>query len=684
MGFRINTNIAALNAHANATLNNRSLDSSLSKLSSGLRITTAADDSSGMVIADNLRSQANSLGQAIANANDGISIIQTADKAMDEQLKILDTIKTKAIQAASDTQNASSREAIQKDVNRLIEQLDNIAKTTSFNGQSLLSGTFTGKEFQVGAYSNQTIATSIDNTQSLAIGNITSKTDIAQVGNTASDTLTGEIAKNTTTIAMSTAVGAGMAVTGLAQGDTIRIDGVGDYTVANVNGNMSTGGISGATITLDRGIEKTLSVGTTLKISLVQTAAEDLNAMSTAGGTAFSQGTAVGFSDITGLAIGDKITFTNSAGTAQTLTIGEINGSSTGATSGTVTFSAAGTGTLSNSTIVMSDRSSMGTDFASNDYIQYTVDGTQLQGVQLTAETTVTKSDGSTATQAAGVDQSGLGRVADLINATSDKTGVKAVAVVEQNSNIRVQGGAITSDIFINGERILDQGTTLLSADDDNTLLNAINQKTNLTGVSATLESDGTMTLTSDGRAMVTDGLSAVAGINDGVHAGTLEFTNLAGGNIDVTSKHFTDAGLVTANGSASTLKEIEQSSVLSDLVYGRVDDNNDGTVNSSDTVGLLRTQEGAMKTMDIVESAINKLDATRADLGSVQNQLVVTTNNISVTQVNIKAAESQIRDVDFAAESAAFSKFNILAQSGSYAMSQANAVQQNVLRLLQ
>ncbi|MDO9056463.1 MAG: flagellin B, partial [Sulfuricurvum sp.] len=152
MGFRINTNIAAMNAHTNSTVNNRSLDDSLSKLSSGLRINKAADDASGMSIADSLRMQSNSLGQAIANANDAVGIIQVADKAMDEQLKILDTIKTKAIQAASDSQSASSRTAIQKDVNRLLEQLDNIAKTTAFNGTQLLSGNFSNKEFQVGAY----------------------------------------------------------------------------------------------------------------------------------------------------------------------------------------------------------------------------------------------------------------------------------------------------------------------------------------------------------------------------------------------------------------------------------------------------------------------------------------------------------------------------------------------------
>ncbi|NPA55510.1 MAG: flagellin B, partial [Epsilonproteobacteria bacterium] len=92
MGFRINTNVAALNAHATATMNNRAINESLEKLSSGLRINKAADDASGLQIADSLRSQANGLGQAIKNANDGIGIIQTADKAMDEQVKILDTI----------------------------------------------------------------------------------------------------------------------------------------------------------------------------------------------------------------------------------------------------------------------------------------------------------------------------------------------------------------------------------------------------------------------------------------------------------------------------------------------------------------------------------------------------------------------------------------------------------------
>ncbi len=149
MGFRINTNIGALNAHANSVVNARELDKSLSRLSSGLRINSAADDASGMAIADSLRSQAATLGQAINNGNDAIGILQTADK---------------------DGQSLKTRTMLQADINRLMEELDNIANTTSFNGKQLLSGNFINQEFQIGASSNQTVKATIGATQSSKIG----------------------------------------------------------------------------------------------------------------------------------------------------------------------------------------------------------------------------------------------------------------------------------------------------------------------------------------------------------------------------------------------------------------------------------------------------------------------------------------------------------------------------------
>ena len=177
MGFRINTNIAAMNAHSNSVMNNRNLDDSLSKLSSGLRINKAADDASGMVIANSLRNQANSLGQAVANGNDAIGLIQTADGALNEYSKILDTIKTKAVQAGSDSQNTVSRLAIQKDIDGLMKELNTIAKTTSFNGQKLLSGAFTNKEFQMGASANESVTASIASVETNKVGQ-TSRTTL--------------------------------------------------------------------------------------------------------------------------------------------------------------------------------------------------------------------------------------------------------------------------------------------------------------------------------------------------------------------------------------------------------------------------------------------------------------------------------------------------------------------------
>ncbi|KAA8603162.1 flagellin, partial [Campylobacter sp. LR185c] len=123
-----------------------------------------------MAIADNLRQQASTLGQAINNANDALSVLQTADKAMDEQISILETIKTKATQAAQDGQSLATRTMLQADINRLMEELDNIANTTSFNGKQLLSGSFTNQEFQIGSQSNTTVSASIGATQSSKIG----------------------------------------------------------------------------------------------------------------------------------------------------------------------------------------------------------------------------------------------------------------------------------------------------------------------------------------------------------------------------------------------------------------------------------------------------------------------------------------------------------------------------------
>ncbi len=148
----------------------QALHSSLEKIATGKKINKAADDASGMIIADSLGSQARGMGQAIRNANDAVSMAQIADGALQESSGIIQTIRTKAIQASQDSLGAESRQAIQSDIDKLLGQLDMIAKTTSFNGQNLLSGGFTDKAFQVGANPNETTSLSIGSVESNQLG----------------------------------------------------------------------------------------------------------------------------------------------------------------------------------------------------------------------------------------------------------------------------------------------------------------------------------------------------------------------------------------------------------------------------------------------------------------------------------------------------------------------------------
>ncbi|RYA24597.1 flagellin [Malaciobacter halophilus] len=162
--MRINTNTASLMAQEANSNTNKALTNSLEKLSTGLRINKASDDASGLAIADKLRTQASSLGQSISNGNSAISLTQIADKAMAEQSNILDIIKTKLIQASTDTTSQEGRKSIGKDIDKLLVQLDNISKQTNYNGTSLLQGASGGAAavqltFQMGESVNDTIST---------------------------------------------------------------------------------------------------------------------------------------------------------------------------------------------------------------------------------------------------------------------------------------------------------------------------------------------------------------------------------------------------------------------------------------------------------------------------------------------------------------------------------------------
>ena len=175
--MRINTNVSSLVAQEAAANTNKTLGTSLEKLSTGLKINKASDDASGLAIADKLRTQATSINQGVANGNSAVTLLQIADKSMAEQSNILDTIKAKLIQANTDTTSDDGRASIAKDVKKLLEQLNNIAEQTNYNGRQLISdsaGTAASSAhvFQVGEKNSDTITlTALNaNTTGLALG----------------------------------------------------------------------------------------------------------------------------------------------------------------------------------------------------------------------------------------------------------------------------------------------------------------------------------------------------------------------------------------------------------------------------------------------------------------------------------------------------------------------------------
>ena len=171
MASTINTNVASLTAQRNLGISQNSLNTSIQRLSSGLRINSAKDDAAGMAISERFTSQIRGLNQAARNANDGISLAQTAEGAMKAAGDILQRVRELAVQSANASNSASDRQALQQEVNQLVAELDRVAQTTEFNGAKLLDGSFGTQQFQVGANANQTIVAATANLRTHTYGN---------------------------------------------------------------------------------------------------------------------------------------------------------------------------------------------------------------------------------------------------------------------------------------------------------------------------------------------------------------------------------------------------------------------------------------------------------------------------------------------------------------------------------
>ncbi len=215
MSVTINTNVASLNAQRNLGKSQSGLNRSMQRLSSGLRINSAKDDAAGLAISDRMTAQIRGLNQAARNANDGISLAQTAEGALQESTNILQRMRELAVQSANDTNSTSDRGSLQAEVSQLISELDRIATTTTFNGRRLLDGSLSGATFQVGANAGETISFGIASAKAASMGGIAEGTG-TEVTNAAS------ASNMTIKLGSSAAVTISQSSSFAVQGDTYR------------------------------------------------------------------------------------------------------------------------------------------------------------------------------------------------------------------------------------------------------------------------------------------------------------------------------------------------------------------------------------------------------------------------------------------------------------------------------
>lgn len=242
MALTINTNVSSLNAQRNLSKSQGDLSRSMQRLSSGLRINSAKDDAAGLAISDRMTSQIRGLNQAARNANDGISLAQTAEGALQETTNILQRMRELAIQSANDTNSASDRVSLQAEVNQLQQEMSRIASSTSFNGKNILDGSLNNAQFQVGANANETIAFSISSAKaadlgnnSLSSNNATANFSIERATSAAAASSANDVVAQTLTI-----IGEDTATALISNGDT-ALD-----IAASINALSSTTGVTAA------------------------------------------------------------------------------------------------------------------------------------------------------------------------------------------------------------------------------------------------------------------------------------------------------------------------------------------------------------------------------------------------------------------------------------------------------
>jgi flagellin len=587
MALVINSNIPSLNAQRQLVGSGASLDRATERLSSGLRINSAKDDAAGLAISNRMTSQVRGLDQAVRNANDGVSMVQTAEGALQESTNILQRMRELAVQSANGIYNDADRQTLNAETKQLKAELDRIAETTSFNGKALLDGSFGTTSLQVGALQNQTIEVKIGafNTNSL--------------GGSAGDVV-GEAATGLAALAAFTAADADT---------TLYVNDVALGSLADAD--------AGATLN-----EKIDSINA------------DLDGKGAVASALVSS---------EGKGIGDGVLV---AGT-DTLTLTVVDGD--GNTQAYVL-----TGTNNMKELVDKINSDTGISASLTDEGNLVLSQEGVESIAVTGS-------GTAAADAAGFDGTETDDNFRLVftDTSADGSGVKiegadnAAASAAMMTNVaalgldisddlgNLQGATVTNfasslnkgDLIINGVEVGEVDVGADATEKRDNLIEAINKVSNLTGVVA-FAGDATDSIA----------LASTGG----------EISVKYGDNAAATM--YAETGIQERNASEGA-----------------------GSVASVD----ISTQAGAQKAIGIIDKAIDQVNASRSDLGAVNNRLDFTVSNLSNISEKTSAARSRITDADFASETANLSRAQVLQQAASAMLAQSNARPQQVLSLL-
>jgi flagellin len=679
MSSIINTNLASLNSQHNLNKSQMSLTTALQRLSSGLRINSAKDDSAGLAISERMNAQIGGLDQASRNANDAISLAQTAEGALSSIGDNLQRLRTLAVQAANGTNSDADRASIQNEVSQLVSEIGRVSSTTQFNGINLLDGSFSGQSFQVGANSGQTISVSMDSAQTSKLGATQAASLTASNNGTAlsgGDMILNGVSVRASSATDDTASTAGAAASAIAKAAAINASSAQSGVTATVNANVATGasqtatagtgtftinGVATATVTMagtdgtvDRaavvkaindisGQTGVVAKDTGLSANGIQLTAADgrnIDVAITSASGAFTSAT-------TGVSSGTSYgTFTLSSNKA--IAVGDTTG---------IANAGLNAGTFSTQTAYASTTSGKAAAFAAGDF---QINGV-LVGASLASYDTASSANNT---------YSAISKVA-AINAVSSQTGVTATVNANVDTGAAQTAAAGTGTITINGQTTASVTLTGTASSDRTAVVTAINAISGRTGVIAVdggTSANGVKLVAADGRNIVTSFTSASGaftsastGVTSGTSYGTFTLNS---------AKSFN----VTAGSTGNSLASI---GMLASGTYGA------GRSGQALSTIDVSTAKGASNAIVAIDNAISSVNSNRANLGAIQNRFLSTVSSLQNVSENLTAARSRITDADFAAETANLTRGQILQQAGTAMLAQANSLPNGVLALL-